>query len=230
MSVVDHLSEFLASLAPHQVALVVAAASASLLVIEERRLSLLPLLMQYLLAGPLASSGIYRPVIFARIGLGVAVCLILYVTARHVQRELDALARSPANGNKIWHVPIALALRSTGFTGMRVVFRLALVALAGLAAFGIWRAYPLTSVPASINLTGYWLVSIGLLLTLTSVDPLRMGFGVLTFVNGFEGIYLYLEQSLVVIGLLGVLNILVALAIATCSESWLESLRAETSG
>jgi hypothetical protein len=85
-------------------------------------------------------------------------------------------------------------------------------------------------VPASINLTGYWLVSIGLLLTLTSVDPLRMGFGVLTFVNGFEGIYLYLEQSLVVIGLLGVLNILAALAIATCSESWLESLRAETSG
>jgi len=230
MSVVDYLSEFLASLAPHQVALVVAAATASLLVIEERRLSLLPLLIQYLPVDPLASSRFYRPVIFARIGLGVAVCLILYVTARHVQRELDRLVRLLSDENKISHVPVERRLPSASLTGMGLIFRLMLVALGGLIAFGMWRTYPLATIPVRINLTGYWLISIGLLLTLTSVDPLRMGFGVLTFVNGFEGIYLCLEQSLVVIGLLGVLNILVALGVATCSESWLESLRAETSG
>jgi len=104
-----------------------------------------------------------------------------------------------------------------------------IVALAGLTTYGAWRAYPLAMVPTETNLAGYWLISIGLLLILTSLDPLRMGLGALTIVNGFMGIYVYLEQSLVVISLLAVVNILIALAVSACSESWLESLEGETS-
>ena len=230
MSITDRLLALLASLGPLQVALALTAASASLLVIQERRLSLLPLLAQYFLLGPLVGSQIYRPVLPIRTGLGIAVCLILYVSARRVQRQLDSLTPLLTNESKVWSGPVAPALRAISLAGMGLTFRVMIVALGGLVAYGIWRAYPLATVPMETNLAGYWLVSIGLLLTLTSLDPLRVGFGILTFANGFEVIYLYLEQSLLIMSLLCVVHILLALAIAACSESWLESLQREASG
>jgi len=227
MSIVDRMLELVSSLGPHQAALALAAASAALLLIEERRLSLLPLLAQYLLLDLLVAPQMYRPILYVRLALGIAVCLILYITAIHVQRELNTLAPLLSTEGNVWCTPAAPALRAISLAGMGAGFRLMVVALGGLAAYGLWRAYPLAVVPTAMNLTGYWLVAIGLLLTLTSVDPLRMGFGVLTFINGFEGIYLHLEQSLVVISLLGMLDVLLALGIAACSESWLESLEGE---
>lgn len=230
MSIANRLVEFLGSLGSQQLALALGAASALLLVIEDRRVCLLPLLVQYLLLAPLVGSQVYRPVLFTRIGLGIAVCLILYVTAAHVQRRLDLLAPQLSNQNSVSRTPAAPAMRAMCVAGMGLAFRLMVVALGGLVAYGVWRAYPLAAIPSATNLSGYWLVSMGLLVALTSVDPLRTGLGVLTVVNGFEGIYLHLEQSLVIIGLLGMLNILLALGVATCSESWLESLQWEASG
>ena len=230
MSIADRLLELLGSLGPRQVALTLVAASALLLVVEERRLSMVPLLIQYPLLGPLVGSQIYRPVLFTRVGLGIAVCLILYVTAAHVQRELDLLMPPLRSQDTNQPAPTAPASRAIDLAGMGLAFRLLVVALGGLVAYGMWRVYPLASVPAEVSLSGYWLVSMGLLVALTSIDPLRTGLGVMTAINGFEGIYLHLEQSLVIISLLGLLNILLALGVATCSESWLESLEGEASG
>ncbi len=99
--------------------------------------------------------------------------------------------------------------------------------LGALIAYGLWRAYPLFFVPEEITVTSYGLISIGVLLTLTSLDPLRMGLGVLTFANGFEALYLFLEPSLLVMTLVGVVQIILALGVIVCTEAWLESLKGE---
>lgn len=78
-----------------------------------------------------------------------------------------------------------------------------------------------------MNLTTYWLMALGLLMTITASEPLRLGFGLLTFLNGFESIYLSLEQSLLMITLLGLVDLIICLSIAACAESWLESLKRE---
>jgi len=111
--------------------------------------------------------------------------------------------------------------------GMGALFRLMVLLLGGLVAYGLWRAYPLGIVPSGVSLTSYLLVAIGLLVTLTSADPLRIGLGVLTFVNGFEGTYLFLEHSLVMMALLSAVDIIIALGIVTCAEMWLVSLQVE---
>ena len=233
---VDRLLDFLASLTPSQVVMGLAIVSALMMIIEERRLSLVPLLIQYILLGLLVGPRFYRPIMFVRAGLGMAICLILYVTAQHVQEELGKLTgpngpRSLAAGNlgqsqeEGWDSPLAPAWRAINLAGMGSVFRLIVIALGGIMAYGIWRTFPLSFVPAEINLTSYWLICIGLLLILTSADPLRMGFGLLTCINGFESLYLFLEQSLIVIGLLGVADIIIALSVVICAEAWLDSLK-----
>ncbi len=230
MPLLDRILDFLASLTPSQTAIGLTAVTALMMVMEERRLSLVPLLMQYILLGLLVGPQFYRPVTFVRAGLGVAICLILYITAQHVQHDLGKLASLPPedaadNGDQVWDLPLAPAWRAVNLAGMGSIFRLAVMVLGGIMAYGIWRTFPLSFVPAEINLTGYWLMCVGLLLTLTSADPLRMGFGLLTCINGFEGIYIFFEQSLVMVALFGVAEIIIALGVATCSETWLESFK-----
>lgn len=226
--VIERLLAFLDSLAPGEIALGLVLLSTLMLVIEERRLALLPLLVQYLLVALLIGPRIYRPIALVWIGTGVVICFILYITARHVQRGLRGPVPSSRGEHSVWYTPPAPALRAISLANMGPVFRLLVTALGGFMAYGFWRSYPLQGLPAELNLTGYWLLSVGLLTTLTSVDPLRMGLGLLTFVNGFEAIYLFLEQGFVVIALLGIMGIVMALGISVSAECWLESLQEET--
>jgi hypothetical protein len=226
---IERILGFLTSLTPIQVALGLALVSALLLIVEERRLSLFPLLIQYILVGLLVGPQLYRPLVLIRVGLGFAICIILLMTGNHAQSQLRSVAPASGDERHIWRTPLAPDHPMARFTGMGPTFRLVVMILGSFMAYGAWRAYPIDLVPAEINLTGYWLISIGLLLTLTSVDPLRMGFGLLTFLNGFEALYLFLEQSLIVIGLLGVVDLVIALGTVVCAESWLEGIKGETS-
>jgi len=54
----------------------------------------------------------------------------------------------------------------------------------------------------------------GLLTAIWAGEPLKVGLGLLTFEGGFELFYTTQEKSLSVMGLLGIANLLVALAIA----------------
>jgi hypothetical protein len=91
-----------------------------------------------------------------------------------------------------------------------------------LLAYGLWRAYPLELAPRWIAFALYALMATGLLMMLTHVDPLRKGLGLLTLMNGFQNLYLYLEQSLLVVALWQFLFITISLAIAYFAESWLD--------
>jgi hypothetical protein len=69
-------------------------------------------------------------------------------------------------------------------------------------------------VPTDITLACYLLVGLGLLLIGLSEAPMQVGFGLLTFLSGFDLFYVALEPSLAVAGLLGAVSFLIALAMA----------------
>jgi len=109
------------------------------------------------------------------------------------------------------------------FVGMSPSFRILVVALGAAGAYGLWQAYPIALLAPQINLASYWLLATGILLTVTSQDPLRIGIGLLTLLNGFETAYYTLNTSLMLVGLMGTGEILIALVTANASERWLTS-------
>lgn len=222
MPIINRLIDLLLNLTTQQMALGLMACSALLLLIEDRRLALLALLAQYSLLALLVGLRVYTSIILVRAGLGLAVCLILLVTAVHAQAALAATPPAARNQR------VSPRRRRQLSVGSSSLFRLAITAFAGLIAYGLWRTYPLPSISSEICLTSYWLMTVGLLLSVTGLEPLRIGYGLVTFLNGFEALYLVLERGLSVIGLLGIIDILIALAIAVCAETWLASMNRET--
>ena len=99
-------------------------------------------------------------------------------------------------------------------------FRLLAVVLTGLVASSVLNSYPLPEMPRDISFACYWLALIGLLAMILTAEPLKAGLGLLTFMAGFELFYAALESSLSVadllraVGLLGIVNLFMALAIA----------------
>lgn len=222
------IPEPLRSVTPLQIALGLTALSVVMLVIQDRRFSLVALLMQYVLLGSLVEARVYSYLVVARLGLGIAICLMLYISATRVQHDLRDLRASGANMRHAWPTPLARGMFGIGLAELSPIFRLLAMCLGALIAYGLWRAYPLLFVPQEIAITSYGLIAIGLLLTLTSLDPLRMGMGLLTFINGFVALYLFLEQSLLVMTLVGVIEIILTVGIILCTEAWLESLKEVT--
>jgi len=213
--------------------------------LEERRLSVAALLLQYLLLALFLANWIYRPVAALKGLLGGPICLILYLSARRVERALKRKRRSQEEQGRMgtwsgypWYSPHperqkphseadssreSSRDRFSSLDVSRVVtspLRIVVIALGGVAACGLWWAYPLGMLPPTVNLASYWLMIAGILLIVTSEDPLRIGLGLLTFVNGFEVAYAVLDSSLVVVALLGSVDILIAFAIAYFAERW----------
>jgi hypothetical protein len=191
-------------LTPTRMAVLLAVAAVLVLLIEDRRLALIPLLAQYVVIGLLIGAQLYQPILMVRIMLGLAICVILFLSARRLHAQ-DVLVRSGV---------LYIGRASP-------IFRLLVGVLGMLIAYGLWRNYPWASLPSLVNLISYLLMVIGLLSVLISYEPMRIGLGLLTFVNGFETMYFFLEPSFVVIGILGMTQIMVALAVAFFSEAWL---------
>ena len=186
-----------------------------LFLLERRRLSILPFILQYLLLALLAPRG-FRPVWQLRLGVQIAVSIIVATTAFRVQAKLAKAAK--AGG-----VPDCLEEVRHLAPNARLLFRLLTLALNGLFAYSLWRAYPLYFAPAPLTVASYWLLGLGLCLVLLNDDPLGKGEGILVALSGFEGLYLLLEQSLLAITLLGVVDLLLALGVAFLAESWAEA-------
>jgi hypothetical protein len=196
------------------------AVMATLLALGNRRLVVVPLMLQYVLVGTLVGGEITEPIFIIRVTLGVAISTIIYITSVHMDQALGA-RRSLALAGRA--SPPALPL------GMGRGFRLLALALAMLMGYGLWDAYPWGSVPPHMALAACMLLAAGLALALISTDPLYLGIGAWLLLSGFETVYLSLEASLLVVALLGMLDILVALAVSFGCESWLDVFAQEPS-
>jgi hypothetical protein len=203
---VPTLSEVIARLSfltasPAVVSLVVTASL--IVVVRDWHISLTALLAQYLLVGFLLTRLIPPEVATVKTLVGALTCLILYLTARRVrwgrQRDNDEASTLPT----VWEV-----------FSVGLPFRLLAVVLMGLVASSLLNSYPLPEVPRDMGFACYWLILTGLLAMILTAEPLKSGLGLLTFMAGFELFYAALESSLSVAGLLGVVNLFMALAIA----------------
>ena len=181
-----------------------------IVVIKDWRASLLAMVIQYVIVGLLLMSEIRMELALIKTLVGALLCVILYLTARHVHwgrpshpsPQTEGEDESEESPEPQWTLP-------TEFP-----FRLIAAALVMVAAYSGASAYPLPDVGEAIGLADYSLAALGLLAMGLTDEPLKAGLGLLTFVSAFELFYTVLEPSLIVVGFLGLSNFLIALAIA----------------
>ena len=72
---------------------------------------------------------------------------------------------------------------------------------------------PLQELDPVITTAVYWLVLVGLGVLMITEDPMKVGHGLFTLLTGFGLYYFTLESSLLLTGLWGTVNLLLALSI-----------------
>ncbi len=198
-----------------------------IVVIKDWRISLLALVIQYVIVGLLLMSEIRMELALIKTLVGAILCLMLYMTARHVDWgrpiPLPGLPTPDEATDDASRPPSPAPAR--GVLPTELPFRFLAAALVMGAAYSGASAHPLPDVGQAISLGAYTLAALGLLAMGLTDEPLKAGLGLLTFVSAFELFYTVLEPSLIVIGFLGLANLLMGLAIA-----YLTVARAATAG
>lgn len=162
---------------------------------------ILALLCQYILVGLMLSRLVRPDIAVLKIMIGAFICPILFLSAR--QLPVRASLLSPV-GEK--QPPVS--------TTSGVIFRLLAALLILLVTLTIGDMFILTGLSLSITITIYWLILMGLIILVIAEQPLKTGIGLLTILTGFDLLYTMLERSLLMTGLWGAANLLIALAIS----------------
>ena len=200
------LTEILARLAvvPTTVALLGLAATAGLIVaITDWRACVFALMAQYLLAGLLLTRVIRPEIAAIKTLIGAMICVVLYITARRA-----GWGRLPLEEGEERPGRFQLALM------LGVPFRV-MTALMGVAlAFSAALKLSLPNVPLEVSFGVFTLGLMGVFAIGLADEPFKGGLGLLTLITGFELFYSSIEQSLAVVGFLGVVNFMIALAIS----------------
>jgi hypothetical protein len=82
-----------------------------------------------------------------------------------------------------------------------------------LVAITLSSTFRLPGLSASVNTAVFWLILAGLVTLVLTEDPLKVGLGLFTTLTGFELFYTTVERSLLLTGLWGAVNLLIALVI-----------------
>jgi hypothetical protein len=199
------LNEILAWLAavPTTAALIgLATTSVFLIIVSDWRGSILALAAQYLLAGLLLARVIRPEIAIIKTLIGVMICVTFYITARRA-----GLGRWPLADEERPNRLILALMMGVPFRTMAALMALALAYTAALRI-------TLSNVPIEVGFAVFTLGLLGVFNIALADEPLKGGMGLLTVITGFEMFYSSIEQSLTVVGFLGVVNFMVALAIS----------------
>ena len=181
--------------------------------IVDRRLVVLPFMLQYILATILVGPQLYGPLVPIRLGIGASVGLMLLLSAERIER-----AAHPAEIDRGETSGGTMMGRARQSSDMGLLFRLLCAVMAGLVALSLARSWPLVIAPFAVTLGSYWLLCLGMITLLTAGNAYRLAIGLLSSVLGFETILLLLERSLLVVALMGIAHLLIALAAAVLAE------------
>lgn len=203
MPTLSEIVDLLAAVPTTTALITLAIAACMLVTTRDWRLSIFALTAHYVLAGIFLTRVIRSDIAMVKTLVGAMVCVTLYITARRVSEV--AAPPTPASG-KAPSSPLRL---QSGWP-----FRL-LVAMMGLAVAGTAATQlTLPSTPHEVSLACLILSIQGLLALSLADEPLKGGLGILTVIIGFDLFYSGVEQSLTVVGLLGLVNFSITLAIA----------------
>jgi hypothetical protein len=177
-----------------------------LVVVREWRVNVLALTAQYFFVVLLLTQVIRLEVAAVKGLIGWMICMVFYLT----ERRASALRQPPIAQD----APISRRWRRWVMSA-QASFHLLAGLLIAVAAYTASLRIPLPEVPNdNITLACYLLAGFGLLLIGVGESPMQVGFGLLTFLSGFDLFYVALEPSLAVAGLLGAVSFLIALATA----------------
>jgi hypothetical protein len=196
------------------------AAAFLLVTLTNWRLLVLALGAQYLLLGLMLTRAVPLELSAVKALVGVMICPVLYITARRVrwghlgdEPEEDA---PPPPRRRVWlsaligpGLPVrALAASLTAVLGLSLALRSPLPIVNDLVA------------ARDLTIGTFGLVLLGLLNVILNENPLKVGIGLLTLLSGFELFYTAIEPTLTLVGLLGLTNLIIALAISYLTTAW----------
>lgn len=192
-----------------------------IIVLWDWRLSVLALAVQYFATGLLFTSLLDPRLAIVKVLVGWFVCLILYVTARQVnwgRLPTDVLPTELRRVNQERRVRIGPYLLPT-----TTPFRFFLGCMMAIVVWTVaeqpnFQLPVLSDSLSHLNLAVYALVLMGLLGLALTLEPLKVGMGVLMFLSGFELFYSALEQSVAILAALATMNLAVVLAIAYLTQ------------
>lgn len=218
------MTDFLAALAglPSTTVLIAIVVASSLLVIlaDWRILNIL-LGVQYLLIGTFLIvsriEGFPIELAIVKALVGVMIVPVLYISARRVRWGKDPDEEDdepePDVRRLAWLRAPGLVLRSiVALLGVAVALSLALRSPIQFAAS--------QSVSRDITIATFVLMGQGLLNIVLNENPLKTGLGLLTTTAGFEMFFVLVEPTLLVIALLGLMNLVIALALSYLITAW----------
>lgn len=165
------------------------------------RLLIMALLVQYILIGLVLSRLVRPDIAILKIMIGAFICPILFLSARQVSFNPSLISLLSKERR-----------RFTPATGY--VFRLLAVLLMVLIAITLSQTFVLPGPTPNMTVAVYWLILAGLTILILTEDPLKTGIGLLTVLTGFDLLYTPLERSLLITGLWGSINLLIALGLS----------------
>jgi hypothetical protein len=209
------------------IALLVAAGL--LVILVNWRLLIIALGAQYILIGLMLTRVVPFELARVKALIGIIICPVLYITARRMQwggtevaeveegqdeptTEAEAAAEVPQR--RRWQI-IAPGLP------VRVIVAALLLAMS--VSLASRNPLPITGNQAlsrDMTVGAFSVILLGLINAAMAENPLKVGIGLLSILAGFELFYTAVEPTLAMVGLLGVVNLILALAIAYLTTSW----------
>ena len=184
---------------------------------------ILALLIQYILVGLILARLVRPDIATLKVMIGAFICPILFLSARQVAfvPASSAWHRAATGSAQQWWQTLPQLLptfikgadrrRKPAATGF--VFRVFVALIMMLTAILVSRSVLLPGLPPSVNTAVFWLILAGLTTLILTEDPIKAGHGLFTALTGFDIFYAVVEGSLLLTGLWGVINLLIALAV-----------------
>lgn len=191
-----HVLEVLSSSRVPQLILSLLICGVILVVVSDHRLAILAFLVQRLIVIVLLWSTIGTPLASTSMVALVAIALIYYITERRLGR-VEAREIVQANRGRPFLT--------------RLPFRMLAASLGALVTYGFVQTYHFNPLPLMAVLAVVWLVVESLLILLLADNAVYIGLGALVFTDGCRTLYAFWQPNLLVWGLLGAYDILVAL-------------------
>jgi len=171
-----------------------------ILVGRDWRLLILALLAQYILVGLILSRLVRPDIATLKVMIGAFICPILFLSVRQISFNPSLIT--------IFSQERQRRASPTGF-----MFRVLAALLMMLTAITLGQTFRLPGLSLNLTLAVYWLLLVGLTSLVIAARPIKVGIGLLTIFTSFDLFYTTLEHSLLLTGLWGAVNLLLALAI-----------------
>ncbi|HJW84238.1 MAG TPA: hypothetical protein VJ754_08030 [Anaerolineae bacterium] len=197
-------------------------ASSLMVILSDWRVLVLILGIQYLLVGMFLIvsriEGFPIELAIVKALVGIMIVPALYISARRARwgRPVEADEADDIDGAR----PRLAWLRSPGLA-LRTIAALLVAAVA--LSLALRNPIEITASQTSsryVTIAMFMLVAQGLLNIGLNENPLKAGLGLLTALAGFEAFYAVVEPTLLIIALLGLLNLVIALALALLITAW----------